>query len=419
MKTALTTAKRVYIPYMCDHALALEAALRAIGVPAETLPPPDQETLTLGRERCLGRECLPLFVATGDLLRRARQPDFDPANSAYMMPTTCGPCRLGQYRTLQRLLFDEAGLADLEIVSPNAADGYQGLGDNPLRLRRLAWQGIVGVDLMLKLRHGYRPYERSVGETDRAYQACLQQLLKAIAEGGGRRATTAMTQAGARFATVDTDRSRRKPLIGLVGEIYLRANPFTNQDIVRQVESLGGEVWVAPMMEWFYFTNWGTQMRARMARRAGEWLRSFLTDCVQRWDEERMLRPVHHLLTFAHEPPVARLMANARPYYDPALGTEAALSVGKAVDFARLGLCGVLNVLPFTCMPGIVVSGLAESIRVDYDHIPWLNVIYDAQGGTNVQTRLEAFMHQARQFQIRQEASSVKRHMSRRLTFDV
>jgi predicted nucleotide-binding protein (sugar kinase/HSP70/actin superfamily) len=401
VKTALKTAKKVYIPYMCDHALALEATLHALGTPAETLPPPDAETLALGRERCLGRECLPLFVATGDLLRRARRPDFDPAHSAYMMPTTCGPCRFGQYRTLQRLLFDEAGLSDLEILSPNAENGYQGLGDNPLRLRRLAWQGIVGVDLLLKLRHEVRPYERSEGETDRVYQACLRRLLEAIEEGGGRRAVAAMAWAGAQFAAIGIDRSRQKPLVGMVGEIYLRANPFTNQDIVRQVESLGGEVWVAPMMEWFYFTNWGAQMRSRMAARGGEWLKSFLTDRVQRYDEGRMLEPIRHLLTFPHEPPVAELMANVRPYYDPALGTEAALSIGKAVDFARRGLCGVLNILPFTCMPGVVVSGLAETVRADHDHVPWLNVIYDAQGGTNVQTRLEAFMYQARQFQLR------------------
>jgi len=350
------------------------------------LPPPDAETLALGRELCLGRECLPLFVATGDILRRARQPDFDPATSAYLMPTACGPCRFGQYRTLQ-----------LEIVSPNADNGYQGLGERPLRLRRLAWQGIVGVDLLRRLCHEVRPYERTAGDTDRAYEAALSQLLQAIREGGGKRAVRAMAWAGERFAAIETDRSQSRPWIGIVGEIYLRANAFTNQDIVRQVEQLGGRVWVAPMLEWFYFTVWGAQTRARSARRAGDWLKALLSEWVQRYDEARMLRPLEGQLAFPHEPSVAELMANARPYYEPLLGTEAALSIGKSVDFARHGLCGVINLLPFSCMPGIVVMGLAEAIRADHDHLPWLDVIYDAQGGTNIHTRLEAFMYQARQ----------------------
>jgi predicted nucleotide-binding protein (sugar kinase/HSP70/actin superfamily) len=403
-----TAVRKTYIPYMCDHALALEAALQALGVPAETLPPSDEETLAMGRELCLGRECLPLFVATGDILRRARQPDFDPARATYFMPTTCGPCRFGQYRTMLRLLLDEAGLDEMAIVSPNAANGYQGMSDQPQRFRRLAWQGIVAVDLLLKLRYEHRPSERHAGETDRLYWACLNKLVAAIRAGGGRRAVRAMAWAGVQFAALDVDqevdRGQRRPWIGILGEIYLRANTFTNQDLARQVEQLGGRVWVAPMLEWFYFSVWGAQAHARRARRPGAWVRSRLVQSVQRYDEERLLRPVRERLTYAHEPPIEAMMEDARTYYEPLLGSEAALSVGKAVDFARHGLSGVINVLPFSCMPGLIVTGLAEAIRADHAHLPWLDVTYDAQGGTNLQTRLEAFMFQARQYQKQREA---------------
>jgi predicted nucleotide-binding protein (sugar kinase/HSP70/actin superfamily) len=410
--TKLNAAKKIYLPYMCDHALALGAALNAMGVPAEVLPPPDGETLAIGRELCLGRECLPVFVATGDILRRARQPDFDPVRSVLFMPTTCGPCRFGQYRTLQRLLLDEQGLHELEIISPNAANGYQGLGDKPLPLRRLAWQGIVGVDLLRKLCHQVRPYERTAGEADRAYAEALDRLLAAIRQGGGQQAAraiaTAMAWAGERFAAIETDCSEPRPWIGIVGEIYLRANPFTNQEIVRQVEGLGGRVWVAPMLEWFYFTLWGAQASARSAHRIGDWLKALLTEQVQRYDEARMLRPLEGQLTFPHESPVAELMANTRPYYEPLLGTEAALSIGKSIDFYRHGLCGVINLLPFSCMPGIVVMGLSSAIRADHAPLPWLDVIYDAQGGTNIHTRLEAFMYQARQLQAARDRDARK-----------
>ena len=58
----LSTDRMTYVPYMGDHALLMPAVLGALGFPAETLPPPDEETLAIGREFCLGRECLPLFV---------------------------------------------------------------------------------------------------------------------------------------------------------------------------------------------------------------------------------------------------------------------------------------------------------------------------------------------------------------------
>ena len=67
----------------------------------------------------------------------------------------------------------------------------------------------------------------------------------------------------------------------------------------------------------------------------------------------------------------------------------------------RLGLSGIVNVMPFSCMAGIITAGMAPRIRADLGGVPWLDVIYDAQGGTNVNTRLEAFMYQATQYGCR------------------
>jgi predicted nucleotide-binding protein (sugar kinase/HSP70/actin superfamily) len=94
-------------------------------------------------------------------------------------------------------------------------------------------------------------------------------------------------------------------------------------------------------------------------------------------------------------------MDNIRPYYEPVLGTEAALTMGEAIELAKHGASGILNIMPFSCMPGIISAGLAPRIRADLDDIPWLDVTFDARGGTNFQTRLEAFMYQAAQYRRR------------------
>ena len=41
-----------------------------------------------------------------------------------------------------------------------------------------------------------------------------------------------------------------RPLIGMVGEIYVRSNVFSNENVIKKVEELGGEVWLAPFGEW-------------------------------------------------------------------------------------------------------------------------------------------------------------------------
>lgn len=96
-------------------------------------------------------------------------------------------------------------------------------------------------------------------------------------------------------------------------------------------------------------------------------------------------------------------MRHLSPHYEPVLGleTEAGITIGKAVELARQGANGIVNVMPFNCMPGIVVAGMAPRFRSDVVDIPWLDISFDAQGATNIRTRLEAFIYQARQHQRR------------------
>jgi predicted nucleotide-binding protein (sugar kinase/HSP70/actin superfamily) len=85
-------AKKVYFPPMTDHAHALAAAFRACGADAEVLPESDEETVRIGKEFSSGRECYPLALTTGDMIKATRRRGFDPEKSAFFMPTGKGPC---------------------------------------------------------------------------------------------------------------------------------------------------------------------------------------------------------------------------------------------------------------------------------------------------------------------------------------
>lgn len=390
--------KTVYIPYMSDHALVLAAALRHHGIPSEALPPPSDETMDLGRSLCRGRECLPCFLAIGDVIRACQAPDFDPSRSAFLLPGSPGPCRFGQYRVLQRVILDRQGLGEVEILSPTSENSYRGFGARPRALRLLAWSGIVTIDLLLRLLHEFRPYERERGATDRAYQHGIERLCAAVEGGGGALLMGAMRAIAGDFERIPIDRSTPRPLVAFLGEIYVMLNAHGNQEMVRQLEAAGAEVLCGSVGEWLHFVDETKMDRDRLF---GSWL-SLLgakgLSLYQQGAERRLRTPVAHLLRHPPDASMRELFDMVRPYFDPLLGTETTLTLAKTVELARRGVDGVVNVMPFSCMPGIIVAGMASRVRADFQQLPWLDIVYDGQHLTNIRTRLEAFVHQVAQF---------------------
>ena len=99
-------ALKVYVPHMDDHNLVFAAMLRANGIDAEGLPMSDRESAELGRKFTTGKECYPCILTTGDIVKKTREPGFDPQHSAFFMPEADGPCRFGQYHKCHRMACD-------------------------------------------------------------------------------------------------------------------------------------------------------------------------------------------------------------------------------------------------------------------------------------------------------------------------
>ncbi len=397
--------KTVYIPYMSDHAIVLAAALRHHGIRSEALPPPTEETMDIGLSLCRGRECLPCFLAIGDVILACRAPGFDASRAAFLLPGSPGPCRFGQYRILQRALLDRQGFANAEILSPTSENSYRGFGERPRALRLLAWSGVVTVDLLLKLLHEFRPYELEAGVTDAAYQRGIQHLCGAMEKGGGAALMTAMRAIAGDFGALPVDRSTPRPVVAFLGEIYVMLNPHGNQEMIRQIEAAGAEVISGSVGEWLHFVDETKMDRDRLF---GTWLSLMGTkglSVYQRTMEKKLRAPVAHLLRHPPDASMREMFDMVRPYFDPLLGMETTLTLAKTIELARHGVSGVVNVMPFSCMPGIIVAGMSSRVRADFDQLPWLDIVYDGQHLTNIRTRLEAFVHQVAQF-----ARSHQRH---------
>lgn len=392
--------KKIYIPYMYDGAYAVKAAFEACGVEAEVFPESDEETLYWGRKLTSGKECYPCILTTGDMVKLIKHPEFDHERAAFFMPSGNGPCRFGQYHRFHRLVLDDLGYPHVPIYAPNQDETlYNDLGIMGSQFSRLGWQGIVAVDLLMKKLLETRPYERKKGETDRIYEESIQRVCEAIRKGTDLKET--LHKSLEAFDRIEVVKPGTKPLIGIVGEIYVRLNRFSNEDVIRKVEQFGGEAWIAPMTEWILYVNTISKRRSLRKKSFSNLLKVLLTDYYQKKDEHYLEKVFKGRLRNFGEPKTRSIFKKAKPYLDSSFEGEAILSIGKSIDFAKRGASGIINIMPFTCMPGTIVSALLKRYREENNNIPILNMAYDGQEQTNTLTRLEAFMHQAKEFQER------------------
>jgi len=392
IKRGFDRTKKIYIPYMCDHNYAITGALRHYGYTTEVLPPPDEESLALGRENSSGGECLPFILTTGDLLKLIRRPGFDTNRSCIFMATSTGPCRFCHYFSTQTIILRNLGV-DIDFITIESYDAYT-VKDLGTPFRRAVWYGLGAVDLLQKLLWGTRPYERKKGESNSVYQESLQKVEAALGEGGIRALLQALPAIGERFTRIERTEGDR-PLIGVVGEIYVRVNPFSNANLVELIEELGGEARVASLEEWMSYTLYKKAGDSLIRHDWPAHIKTRLERAVLARDGHRLARTFKGFLSDRDrkEAPTEEIIAHSAPYISEAYRGEPVLTVGKAIEYAHTGFDGIINVLPFSCMPGTMVSAVSSRVKHDFD-IPWLNLTFDGQEQTNLRTRLEAFLHQ-------------------------
>ncbi|OGO04379.1 MAG: hypothetical protein A2Y60_02645 [Chloroflexi bacterium RBG_13_54_9] len=186
-----------------------------------------------------------------------------------------------------------------------------------------------------------------------------------------------MREATAAFMEVRDPGLPRRPLVGVNGEIYLRANRFCNKDLVRVCEANGLEAEVAPMSEWIKYIA----LRNIEDARANEQLRRLVKGALRKWTLEHYEDRIYNWfreLIHEEEPSTKELLKASAPYVPSRNGSEAVVSLGSGIRQMRdPHFAAVISVMPHGCMPGGIVAALAELISSEYDHKPWISLTYD------------------------------------------
>jgi predicted nucleotide-binding protein (sugar kinase/HSP70/actin superfamily) len=408
--------------------------MRSYGIDAQVME--TYKGLQLGKQYTSGKECFPCQITLGDVLYHLEREKerlgegFNPENYLYFMAEAGGPCRFGMYNKLHRIILDSMdGFSKTRIASLTADDSYSLGGlmkpEEKTHFRRSAYVAIVIGDILDRMLWRTRPYEKEKGQAEVYYEKTLDDMCLAVEIHGRKKRFQQiyriLEEAVGKAQDIVEPAIPPKPLIGMVGEIYLRSHTKSNQNLIKLLESHGGEVVNASLAEWVNYVSYDNMEKAKrkvllalrqrdlksLRQNFTKWLSNRIELSYQYFRMDQVYRRVKKHFHIYEDHKIDKLekqLDNGR-LFSFQVGTEAGLSIGGALEYCLHGFDGIVNVFPFTCMPSTMCSAVLKPL-LDRMQIPYIDAAYDGTYQPNLEAAIRTFMYQAAQHQKKRLAQS-------------
>ena len=350
---------KVAFPHMGLIYIAWSTALRKVGVEPYVPPYTSKKTLSLGTKHSPEAICLPYKLILGNFVEA-----LEGGADYVAMITSPGICRLGEYGKCIQNALNDMGY-DARYIELQLYDGIAGMyrflkeltgRNNPFLFLNAIITGIRKVflvdDLQTKLNY-LRAREIKHGDAEKAFNKAISIVEK---EDSFWKLRKAKKEAFAIMDKVKYDKNKEVLYVDITGEIFLVCDPFSNQNIEKELGKMGVQVRISLTVS------------------------SFLKDAII----PKMFRK--------GETHLQRANRLAKPYLMRDIGGDALECVSDVAYANERGIDGIIHISPFTCMPEIMSQNIFPTMRENCD-IPILPLIMDEQTGkAGYLTRLEAFV---------------------------
>ena len=349
---------KVAFPHMGNVYIAWAAALKKLGIDAIIPPKTSKKTLEMASKYSPESICLPYKTVLGNFLQA-----IENGADYVAMISSPGICRLGEYGQSIKNILKDLGHED-KYIELQLYDGFKGMynfftenleAKNPVLIAKainIALRKIFVLDKLENLFSYYRAREVVVGTAEKHYNRALALIIDAE---NTKQLKQAQREAIEEIKKTEIDKNRDVLTVDITGEIFLVQDPFSNQNIEKELGRMG------------------VQTRRSLT------VSGFIKDAII---PKAFKKGETHL---------ERAYRMARPYLMRDIGGDALESVSDVAYANEKGTDGIIHVSPFTCMPEIMSQNIFPTMRENCE-IPILTLILDEQTGrAGYITRLEAF----------------------------
>ncbi|MBR1766275.1 MAG: 2-hydroxyacyl-CoA dehydratase [Bacteroidales bacterium] len=402
--TADDRRRTILAPYFAEgYSEYLPTLFAMIGYRLENLPMGSHDDAEQGLQEANNDICYPATIVVGSVMRALRSGRYDLSRTAIGMTQTGGQCRASNYYSLIKNALVRAGYADVPVISVAFNDGLTdtqpGFSIPWGKIWRIMLYTMFFADAMQKLYFPAAVREREKGEARRLYDRYTAEAMPLVAASDTRGLMRLLARAVDDF-NLAIDPSRQVPQVGLVGEIYVKYNSFSNKNVVAWLMERGVEV-VPPALSAFFLSAlpaMGTdkelhigrpQIPAGVSRAAN----SLIMRLARKVD--RICAPFAPYRPFVD---AFELQHLSRQVINPAANFgEGWLLPGEICHLAESGIHKVVSVQPFGCIANHIISkGIEKRIKERYPDLSLLFLDFDSgTSEANVQNRLHFMLNQS------------------------
>jgi len=362
-KTRLTDPSvKMIIPNMGDFsAQTLAAAFRKSGVNAEGMDVSDKETLRLGRSVTTGKECLPMVLCVGTMLKYLQNRKNVNEKLVVFQPRAAGYCRLGQYHVFMNMLIKERKIENVAVLSLASEERYTGFGPS---LMLDAWRALLTADIFDDMRNTI--WAIAVDKTA-AEKTLLEEFAKTVAAldgSSGVKFYEQLRHSAKVLAKIPlTMKLHEAPEVAIMGEIFVRRDSFSNKDIARRISEKGFIARTAHVSEWMYYLTYMIKNKLHIPEYTMlGWLEFLITDATQRHVELKVKRILEKSgLYEAEAVDIDDIVKYSEHILPKSLKGEPGMIMGVTLRDIFTKYAGVVNIGPFSCMPVRFTEGIAAN----------------------------------------------------------
>lgn len=398
------------------------AAFRGAGINARPVPHPNISTLNKGRANTSCKECLPMILTTGSMLQAVEDRAHENEILLYFMPTANGTCRFPQYYVFLNNLIEKQRLKNVATLTLTSENSYGGLGIlNVLRILK----AIVVSDVMEDIKNSLRVLAINRKQAMEIFDSEWHNLVSCF-ESDMRNLDKTLRHASARFASIPLKQPLQQAAkVLLAGEIYVRKDEFSSQEVVESLAKKDIIALRAPMLEWIDYVDYWVQHIEKRSLSMAESFELKTRLLVQR----RVERKIKSILATSglyeyHESNVNSLIQMGENFVHRSFGGETILVIGSFFRDMMKHFNGLVSVGPFACLPTRIVEAILtpESYIKDNERVngipglehlkglvtlPFLSIESDGNPFPQlVEARLEAFALQVQRITKHYEKQS-------------